>query len=497
MPERPPAAGVDPPVPDDTERLARAIDRLMIGGPAPVLDDPELQELLALAMRLRDELPRDLPDPAFRDDLRSSLLRARVEPLPAARARTAQRPPRVSYLAALSAIAAVLVAAVAVGALALQLNDDDDATPGNVVRVLSTNTPPLTGSAIATMTVFSGTSDAQVAVATQRPDETAAAGTGSAESGAPTATAASDDAPTPSAAIAQGSPAATATADRALAGLPPVDATTVETGENGADGGGEPPASDLQVVLDTTLPQLEPAAAVYHLAPSADDPTTLVTTVAAALGIEGDAVSDASGDELEVHVESADQRRFQLADESGWFSYLGNDAPATGAVTGDDAAFAVRDWLASIGYPVELLAPEATAEPFGEGQWLVELRYAGVPEPGIGRPLGVRAFVNEQGVVLSADGYWLVPSTGEEVALVDAQQAWDDVVAGRGYWTGGGIASGGGELRVDALAIAWVLTHDGDGLVLQPVVRADGTFRASDGGEARISVFVQAARASD
>ena len=38
---------------DSTERLNSAIDRMLGGGPVPVLTDPELNDLLNLATRLR------------------------------------------------------------------------------------------------------------------------------------------------------------------------------------------------------------------------------------------------------------------------------------------------------------------------------------------------------------------------------------------------------------------------------------------------------------
>ena len=50
--------------PESSERLDRAIDRLIAGAPLSRLDDPELDALLRVAERLRRELPGTLPEPA-------------------------------------------------------------------------------------------------------------------------------------------------------------------------------------------------------------------------------------------------------------------------------------------------------------------------------------------------------------------------------------------------------------------------------------------------
>jgi hypothetical protein len=119
-----------------------------------------------------------------------------------------------------------------------------------------------------------------------------------------------------------------------------------------------------------------------------------------------------------------------------------------------------------------------------------------MPQPGVGHPLGVRAFVNDEGVVLSATGYWLVANGEEQAPLRTAQECWNEMQqTGKGYWRDGGMTQDGGELKVVSLAVSYVLTRDETGLVLQPVVQVDGDFVTRDKlSESRISVFIQAAR---
>src|SRR5690606_8931441 len=97
------------------DRLNRAIDRLTSRQPVPVFEDAELAELVELAGRLHNELPSDLPDPAFRGALREQL----ADPGPRlVESRSPAATRRFPLAMAGGAIAAVLVVAVAVGLVA-------------------------------------------------------------------------------------------------------------------------------------------------------------------------------------------------------------------------------------------------------------------------------------------------------------------------------------------------------------------------------------------
>jgi hypothetical protein len=483
-----------PDEPDNTERLNRAIDRLTAGQPTPVLGDPQLQELLGIAQRLHNELPRDLPDPVFRASLKEQLLTDR--PVAIQRGREASRFP---YATAISAIASVLVAAIAVGSLGIWMNQDDDDDPpvqqGNVLTVPSR---ALTASvlAAATMTVAdttavvpetASTSESSTMLTTVEPTSSTidptptqpAGATATAEPGVDTPTPEEPDGPV-------------------LADVPPVDAEHYEPGPSPAvEGGGEGPSDDVTYELMTDLPELDVSAPVYRLVPPAADPAAFVAAVAASLALEGEVTSaEDARRRTQYSVVTENDGSFFWTPETGAFQYSG---PGIATAEVSDAAAAIdaaHAWLASVGYPVDRLAPGVDVQPSADGtSYLVSTRYEAVPQPGIGRPLGVTLVVTSEGAVTEASGFWLEVSATEEAALVSADEAWQAVASGEGYWTGGGVASGGGAFRVDSIRITYFLTKNDGELVLQPVVEAMGNFESADGNaSARIRCFVQAAK---
>jgi hypothetical protein len=122
-----------------------------------------------------------------------------------------------------------------------------------------------------------------------------------------------------------------------------------------------------------------------------------------------------------------------------------------------------------------------------------------MPDIGLGHPLGVTIYINADGTVTEASGYWLNLKASESALLHSAADIWETVSSGQGYWTGGGIVEAGGAFSADSMQITYILTRDPSGeLVLQPVVETSGEFITADGlSSARISCFVQAARTTD
>lgn len=536
----------------------------------------ETADLLLLALRLQDELPRDLPDPAFRSALLAQLLEQaatehaaqvaeRAQPAPvhaataayATHARPAARsvatptvppsgsrrmaaasaggsgsragsPPRFPYMRAIAAIAAVMVAAISVGTLAIWMNDDDS-TPGGIAGGSQTATAQVA------LNTVSGepTSSSDVAVIEPTSDVGSSSGqestTPASDTGQPTAsddpaaTIASEQTPVPIStaattteaaptttnptdptATALETPTAVATAPGQptvilLANVPPVDAAHVEQGPvPGADGGGPtPPRDDTIVMLDTAMPASEASAPLYRLSPPAIPPAVLVQEVANALGIDGDATETQGidgGSEWAVSDDTG--AHFQWDPISGAFSFAAatDDTAPTGGIDPSEALTIARQWLESIGYPVNEMT---TAEPsaLDPTLWMVNLGVDAVPHPGLGHPIGVTAHVDLDGNVVSASGYWLTVTMEEDAPLIALEDAWVVITDCKGIWTGGGIVGAGGDFRVDAIDVSYLLTTLGDSkLVLQPVYRATGEFTASDGSSARVSVYVQAVR---
>jgi hypothetical protein len=491
---------------DRTERLNVAIDRMLAGGPSPVLNDPDLHELLQRAARLRDELPSDLPDPAFRLDLKQRLTISGPIAVPRKSVPSATRFP---WVAAFSAIAAVLLAAVTVGALGIWLDSDDNPSSESHLAGLPADQLTATTFGAATITAETIVTTSEAAMqptgadrpssmttlqptspATDAPDATDAAATISAA----TETPASDTTRT----TATVAPSQTSAAP-SLASVPPVDSQTVEQGPQPAsEGGGGEPAPGISYVLNTTLPDLGNDAAVYRLAPPAVQPEAFVAEVAKSLGLQGEIISDAPQGRTVYHIFDDNAGSFHWTPETGAFTLSTAEADNGNALPLEQVVNDTRQWLAKIGYPVDQLSTDMAAEPMGDTSWRLEARYASMPEIGLGHPLGVTIFANDDGAITEASGYWLRITDADSALLLPADEIWQEVSSGHGIWTGGGIVSAGGEFRADTIQITYILTRDPSGeLVLQPVVQVTGDFTTPDGlSTARISCFIQAARTS-
>ena len=497
------------PVEDRIERLNRAIDRLVDGGAAPVLQDPDLQDLLSLAGRLYLELPRDLPDPAFRTRLKAQL----TDEHPAvgyARAvpSAVGAPRRFPYVAALAGIAALLIAVAVVGSLALWSQPDNDRTTDGSQQALDiaiTATTPLTASSLelATSTVVGveiETPDVGPTTALAVPTEFINPTPAATESGEPAvdeATSVSTDVPIPAepTALPVG-PEATQSIDGGLASLPVVDETTVEDGPMPlASGGGSGPGSGVTFVLNTQLPRLDSTATAYILEPPLSDPEIFVSRAAAAIGISGDVQIDDMTGEAEYRVDSADGATFRWYPSTGEFSYAATPETTTIGLDGEQALGAALDWLTRLGYPVDQLNDDASVQRIGDAQWLIEMRLDAMPQPGVGHHLGTRIIVEGDGLVTSATGYWLDVTGTMTVPLLTADEAWSAAQSGAGYWADGGATGAGGEFRCGSISLSYVLTESGDGLlILQPVIKLDATFVDTVGSATPVSIYVQATR---
>ncbi len=495
---------------DSTERLNNAIDRMMAGGPAPEFTDPVLHDLLSLAIRLHNELPDDLPDPVFRLDLKRQLTSTRPVPVvvPLPRAATA---PRFPWVVAVGAIAAVMLAAVSVGSVAIWIDTEPDDSPGfSEVANFSADQLTATTIGVARSTAEANLANLRLTTEATAPGNPSSmttiqpAGVESETADATTESNAPAN-PTPTVPISSTQPAdPTATSEPttgpALAAVPPVDSQHVEQGPGpAADGSSGTPPADVDYVLETALPDLGEDAQVYRLVPPQVDPEIFVEQVTDALGMEGEIVIDAPQGRTVYHLFDDDRGSFHWTPETGAFTISTTSAATGDSMTVEQVTGAANDWLASIGYPVEQLATEIHAEPIGDSAWRLDAHYASMPEIGLGHPLGVTVFINADGTVSEVSGYWLNLKEIDSAVLHSSDAIWQVVSSGSGYWTGGGIVEGGGEFRADTMQITYLLTlDDGGDLVLQPVVQTTGEFTTPDGlSSARVSCFVQAARTSD
>lgn len=495
---------------DGTERLNNAIDRMLAGGPTPVLNDPELHDLLGLAARLHNELPNDLPDPAFRHELKQQLTTIRPIAVAVPRPPVAT-PARFPWIAAVSAIAAVMLAAISVGSLAIWLDNDAD----NSSRFTEMANFPAGQLTATTFGIATSTAEANLGnlgatlEATVAEDASRMTTFQPANEETMIAEATTEDEPPVDS--TETNPAAstrptdlTATSEPANepspGSVPPVDAQHVEQGPRpAADGSSGTPPADVAYVLETELPDLGDDAQVYRLTPPKVDPETFVRKVAGELGMEGDIVVDAPMGRTAYHLFDDDRGSFHWTPETGAFTIAPISSATGERMPFDQVVIAANDWLAEIGYPVDQLTTDVRAVPIGDAAWRLDARYAAMPEVGLGHPLGVTVDINADGAISEVSGYWLEVKEVYSVPLYSADAIWQAVRSGDGYWTGGGIVEGGGEFRADAMTITYLLTRDSSGdLVLQPVVQTTGEFTTADGrSTARVSSYVRAARTTD
>ncbi len=378
MPEQP--AGFDP---REAERLDQAIDSIMAGAVPPASGDARLDLLVALAARLHRELPRDLPDPAFRARLKEDLT-SRLPLVPP----VSRRPsPFRRHLPVYGSLAAVFVVALVAGALAFWPEEDQPTTATTGARLeqapfaaTTAFTPPTEtfASDIVTRTAEAATS---MTTALLAPTATLvpAAATEPAASESPSPTATTAQQPT--------QPAAPGSATVFQASLPEIDPATVEEGPvPAADGGGSGPSTDVTYVMAATAPDLGTSATVYRLSPPAEDPVTFCRELAAKAGIPSDDVrSTAESGRTEVFAGEPGAGTVYWRPDAGVFQLSGDAVAGEGDLEPDAVGSRALDWLASIGYPVGTLG-EPRVDDLGE-LWLVEFPYAGVAGPGVGHPL--------------------------------------------------------------------------------------------------------------
>jgi hypothetical protein len=278
--------------------------------------------------------------------------------------------------------------------------------------------------------------------------------------------------------------------------LPPVDDAHVERGPlETVEAGGTPVPDDVRFELATELPDLASTASLYHLSTPHVDPQWLLERIAQSLGIQGEIVSDA---------DAANSREtYQLSDGSAViFSWT----PQSGAFscslpTPDSAGESVNDivehalgWLRNLGYPIDLESTQPVVTKIEPNEWRVEVPLSDLPNPAVGHPLNVSLTLNTQGQVLQASGYWVKVTQSMDVPLMSAEEAWQALQGGRGYWPSGPLPDDPGELSVESFGVSYVLTLDDQGeLVLQPVVTAGGTFHGDDGSViSDLKVLIQA-----
>ncbi|MCO5177103.1 MAG: hypothetical protein M9890_09070 [Thermomicrobiales bacterium] len=482
--------------PDQAERLDAAIEAIASGG-TPSTGDAQLAPLVALAARLHNDLPRDLPDPAFRERLKLDL--ARQVPAPVAPKPSKRRfPDVVRHFPIYGSVAAVVAVALVAGFLVFVQDDDRPSTPTTTARLMQ-------ATSIATMQAISSatqatsaeaafqTMQATVASATE-PAETAKVETATESTTAPTVTAAApaSTSSTEATATTPATEPSTPTAATQLAVVPSIDPSTIEQGPvPAADGGGSGPSADVTYVIDAAPAVVAATSVIYYLAPPSEDPVAFCQSMAERAGMSTDDVySTNESGRMEVFAGTPGGGTLYWRPDSGVFQISSSAAGEGAELTEGEIVDAAQRWLAALDYPTETLGAPIVDD-FGE-LWQVQFPMANMPSIGVGYPLGVSLMLHRDGTPAEARGYWLTVNQEAPVDVISVERAWDSVTHGGGYWRDGGMSAGGGEFRAESVQLSSILTTDGGELKLLPVYEFRGEFTMPDGSSAPISVFVRA-----
>ena len=482
--------------PQQAERLDEAIEAIVSGGTPPA-DDTQIAPLVALAARLHNELPRDLPDPAFRERLKHDLTR-QAPALPAAKPAKRRFPDVVRHLPVYGSVAAVFAVALVAGFLMFMQDDDRPSTPTTTARLMQ-------ATSIATMQAISSATQATSSeTAFQTVQSTAASVTEPAETAKVETATGPADVPTETQAAPAGTdepdvpltPAATQpiapTAPIQQANVPSIDPATIEQGPvPAADGGGSGPSADVTYVMAAAPATVATTSMVYYLTPPDEDPVAFCQSVAERAGMATDDVysTDESG-RTEVFAGAPGGGMLYWRPDSGVFQISSSAAGGGTELTEGEIVDAAQRWLATISYPTALLGAP-TVDDFGE-LWQVQFPMADLPSVGVGYPLGVDLMLHRDGTVAEARGYWLSVHQEAPVDVISVELAWDAVTHGGGYWRDGGMSAGGGEFRATSVQLSSILTTGSNELKLLPVYEFRGDFTMPDGSTAPISVFVRA-----
>lgn len=436
----------------DKERLDRAIERVLSNQPVLMFEDAELDELLELARQLHHELPDDLPDPVFREALREQLIDPRPRPVPASPERAGRG--RNPLLAVGGAIAAVMVVAVAVGMVTSSQfgsdgNTNDQQASADFLGSQSTV------SAVATVTATVG----GLAVVSTRDAQL----------------------PAPSPTLKESA-------------IPPLDAAHIEFGAMSTESTSGPSTSgEVTYELASVMPEHQDSAEVYRFQVPDIDAMVLLNRVTNALDLDGEMVTRSVRGKTVITFNSTNGTTFTWMPASGAFACkLSGEARVHG--DSDEMIAGAYDWLRLSGFPLRDPLPEPVASTMEGGMMKVDFPVETAPDVALGHPLTVSVMIDKDGVIQSVSGYWLQLIETRQLGMLTAEEAWQELSDGKGYWSSRTPINESGHFQAESFAVAYVLTVDDDNqLVLQPVYRASGHFVDYNGRVVEgVSVMIQA-----
>jgi hypothetical protein len=422
------------------DRLDEALER-RLNGDDITNDDPELQELLDLSARLEQTLPDDLPDPAFRHNLKQQLLSqpqpSLAEPVDLARERFHRRLAgstwRLSAAAAAFLIVILVAVVMAMGPMSGDSDDDMEEQPASLQGIGDDYTTP------------------EQDVDTFDTDDRR-----------------------------------TVEPEWVNATLPPFDTNHVVLNPLlGMPLGMPAPKIEPLVAFDddAEMPDMPETAPVYYFS-APPNPEALISSVQRALGIEGELEPGSAEDGTPYRlINDSGQTIVKWDPGSAFFHYIGRNADPefTGyAEPGSDPSDISESFLETIGFDLYSVDYVIDVEVSGS-ETHIRFKASSLPEMGLDVWLGAVVVIDEDDQVAEARMMWLSLIGVREATLRPPGETWDLGERGHGFWPPHEAPDGRVLVEVLRTKMVYLLTrHDHATYVLQPAVKFVGRYSDDD-----------------
>ena len=436
------------PEPDSrADEFDDALERRRAGDNTPA-DDQETQELVTLASRLDQELTEDIPDPAFRENLKHELLQGAIhrghvlepvaEPIDLADERWSRRLAASPWR--LSAAAAACVAVVVVAFFATT-NPFDDNSGDSSEEITSFQAVDADDSF--------GPDDG--ILGNQFPLDV-------------------DDNIPPS---EQWFTASFPPFDVEHVVLPPLLIGFLPFADR------HKPQVELNGVSDMANDVDMPGSASVYYLNAPPDGATMLTTLRSTLGIDGELVEGNGDGEPYRVIDDEENDVLRWDPSSAFFHFRGGllDQPVDDLLDPDAGPVEIaRRFLELIGFDLHTIDYGVQTV---EHENLIEVQFRPehFPVTALDVTLGGNVFVGEGGAVLEAQLYWLSLVDVEVVALREADAIMEDMAHDAGYSPP--ASDGADEMMINAedMMMVHVLTRLGtSNFVLQPAVKVVGNY---------------------
>ncbi len=458
------------------DRLSRKIDRLQTGQPSSV-HDGDTEELADLARLLMEQLDKTRPDPGFREQLKRDL----IDPSPRlVNFKPRPGPRRYPVPALFGALTVVLVASAVTGWMVFADHSGNAESAVNRVARFAAASPT---AASATGAIFSTSSVATLDATPLQTLPSAAIEGADGPEAQPVPTddldAQLDSAPPPSPNI-----------QKAVVELPPVDALHVELGALAtvvSPPNTISPDIEFSSSVDPAAIDLQHSGVAYTFSTPYVEPDFILRGVEQFLGIEAQIDQRERGGKIIYSLSSSEGSiSFTWSPASGAFSCTLPDPYSTADI--EDLSQAAVQWLQEFGFPVGNSGVSPVIQTMENGQRFVHVPLGDrqLPNPAVGHPMSITLVVDPEGRIVSVSGYWLEVTDQEDVELVTAEKAWQQVQAGQGYWPEGSAPRKAGEFVAEHFEVSYMLTSSEGakkGLTLQPVIAVSGNFYPTDGSD--------------